>query len=74
MFYNPYTLWQIYLMMNAFHGMYVTFSFFYWFLGSTASTTMWLVSFVYNPYEVKQIEDKKPEKKDIPINILNEPD
>tara|TARA_B100000212_G_C27137348_1_gene431815 strand:+ start:335 stop:502 length:168 start_codon:yes stop_codon:yes gene_type:complete len=46
-------------MMNAFHGMYVTFSFFYWFLGSTASTTMWLVSFVYNPYEVKQIEDKK---------------
>ena len=59
MFYNPYTLWQIYLAMSAFHGVYVTFSFFYWFLGSTFTTTMWLVSFVYNPYEIKQIEDKK---------------
>tara|TARA_B100000925_G_C21958007_1_gene452047 strand:+ start:546 stop:710 length:165 start_codon:yes stop_codon:yes gene_type:complete len=49
--------------MSAFHGAYVTFSFFYWFLGSTFTTTMWLVSFVYNPYEIKQIEDKKPESK-----------
>ena len=68
MFYNPYTLWQIYLAMSAFHGAYVTFSFFYWFLGSTFATTMWLVSFVYNPYEIKQIEDRQPE------NILDEVD
>ena len=57
--YNPYTLWQIYRTMVLFHGFYVTFSFFYWFIASTTTTTLWLVSYIYNPYEIKQIEDKK---------------
>ena len=61
MFYNPYTLWQIYIAMSAFHGAYVTFSFFYWLFGSSFATMMWMISFVYNPYEIAQIEDKKRE-------------
>jgi hypothetical protein len=72
MFYNPYTLWNIYIMMRTIHGVYITYSFFAWFLGSTSATFFWLVSFVYNPYEVKQIEDKK--KQEIPIILLDDPD
>ena len=59
MLYNPYTLWQIYIAMRTIHGAYITYSFFYWLMGSMWLYGAWLVSFVYNPYEIKQIEDKK---------------
>jgi hypothetical protein len=59
MFYHPYTLWNMYVFMRTIHGMYITYSFFAWLLGTTSATFLWLLSFVYNPYEVKQIEDKK---------------
>tara|TARA_B100000035_G_C20978126_1_gene544124 strand:+ start:945 stop:1157 length:213 start_codon:yes stop_codon:yes gene_type:complete len=63
MFYNPYTLWQMYIAMRTIHGIYITYSFFSWFLGSTSATFLWMMSFFYtsetNPHGIKQIEDKK---------------
>ena len=59
MLYNPYTLWQLYITMRTIHGAYITFSFFYWLMGSMWLYGAWVVSFVYNPYEIKQIEDNK---------------
>jgi len=63
MFYNPYTLWNIYLLMRTIHGVYITYSFFVWLLGSLSYPVVYIMSFMYNPYEVKQIEDKKKELK-----------
>jgi hypothetical protein len=45
--------------MRAIHGAYITYTFFSWFMGSMWLYGAWVVSFVYNPYEIKQIEDKK---------------
>ena len=59
MYYNPYTLWNVYILMRTIHGVYITYSFFAWLLGSLSYPVIYVVSFVYNPYEVKQIEDKK---------------
>lgn len=70
MIYNPYTLWQIYMVMRNIHGLYVTYSFFSWLMGSMWLYTTWLVSFVYNPHEIKQIEDKKKDD----ISTLDEID
>ena len=36
--------------------------FFYWFLGSSFATMYWFMTFVYDPYEIKQLEDKKDKK------------
>ena len=68
MFYNPYTLWNIYLCMRTIHGVYITFSFFVWLLGSLSYPVIYVMSFVYNPYEVKQLED---EKKQIKLNGID---
>ena len=68
MFYNPYTLWNIYLCMRTIHGVYITFSFFVWLLGSLSYPVIYVVSFMYNPYEVKQLED---EKKQIKLNGID---
>ncbi len=69
MFYNPYTLWQMYIAMRTIHGIYITYSFFSWFLGSTSATFLWMMSFFYtsesNPHDIKQIEDKKYKLDDI---------
>ena len=59
-----YTLWQLYVAMRTIHGAYITYTFFRWFSGSMWFYTVWLASFVYNPYEIKQIEDKKVSKLD----------
>ena len=68
MFYNPYTLWNIYLCMRTIHGVYITFSFFVWLLGSLSYPVIYVMSFMYNPYEVKQLED---EKKQIKLNGID---
>ena len=68
MFYNPYTLWNIYLLMRTIHGVYITFSFFVWLLGSLSYPVIYVMSFMYNPYEVKQLED---EKKQIKLNCID---
>ena len=68
MFYNPYTLWNLYLCMRTIHGVYITFSFFVWLLGSLSYPVIYVMSFVYNPYEVKQLED---EKKQIKLNGID---
>jgi len=70
MIYNPYTLWQIYMTMRTIHGIYVTYSFFSWLMGSMWLYGLWVVSFVYNPHEIKQIEDKKKDN----ISTLDEID
>lgn len=70
MIYNPYTLWQIYMTMRTIHGIYVTYSFFSWFMGSMWLYGLWVVSFVYNPNEIKQIEDKNKDN----ISTLDEID
>ncbi len=70
MIYNPYTLWQIYMVMRTIHGVYVTYSFFSWLMGSMWLYGAWVVSFVYNPHEIKQIEDKKKDN----ISTLDEID
>ena len=64
MFYSPYSLWNIYLCMRTIHGVYITYSFFSWFFGTISGTFLYMMSFIYNPYVVKQIEDKKDIKID----------
>ena len=66
MYINPYTLWNMYLCMRTIHGVYITYSCFAWLLGSLSGTMYYMMSFIYNPYEIKQIEDK--------TNILDEVD
>ena len=59
MIYNLYTLWNMYLCMRTIHGIYVTYTFFRWLSEGTMGTMLWLFTFIYNPYEQKQIEDKE---------------
>ena len=61
--YNPYALWNLYIFMRTIHGVYITYSFFVWLLGSLSYPVVYVMSFIYNPYEVKQIEDKKKQLK-----------
>ena len=61
--YNPYALWNLYIFMRTIHGVYITYSFFVWLLGSLSYPVLYIMSFIYNPYEVKQIEDKKKQFK-----------
>ena len=61
--YNPYVLWNLYIFMRTIHGVYITYSFFVWLLGSLSYPVVYVMSFIYNPYEVKQIEDKKKQLK-----------
>ena len=68
MYYNPYTLWNIYILMRTIHGVYITYSFFVWLLGSLSYPVIYVMSFVYNPYEVKQIDN---EKKQIKLNCID---
>ena len=66
--YNPYVLWNIYLCMRTIHGVYITYSFFVWLLGSLSYPVIYVMSFMYNPYEVKQIDN---EKKQIKLNDID---
>ena len=66
--YNPYALWNLYIFMRTIHGVYITYSFFVWLLGSLSYPVLYIMSFIYNPYEVKQIEDKK---KQIKLNCID---
>ena len=66
--YNPYALWNLYIFMRTIHGVYITYSFFVWLLGSLSYPVVYVMSFIYNPYEVKQIEDKK---KQIKLNYID---
>lgn len=59
MIYNLYTLWNMYLCMRTIHGIYITYTFFRWLSEGTMGTMLWLFTFIYNPYEQKQIEDKE---------------
>ena len=59
----------MYLCMRTIHGLYITFSFFMWFSESTTGTVYWLSTFIYNPYEQKQIEDSKENRKDKEVKI-----
>ena len=45
--------------MRMIHGVYITYSFFRWLLGNFYIYTIWLLTFVYDPYLVKQIKDTK---------------
>ncbi len=66
--FNPYLLWNMYVLMRTIHGVYITYSFFVWLLGSMSVPFLYVMSFVYNPYEVKQIEDRK---KQIKLNDID---
>ena len=66
--YNPYVLWNIYILMRTIHGLYITYSFFVWLLGSLSYPVIYVMSFMNNPYEVKQIEYKK---KQIKLNDID---
>ena len=70
MYYNPYTLWNIYIMMRTIHGVYVTYSFFAWLIGSLSGTLYYMMSFMYDPYKVKQIENKEI-RKQMKINDID---
>ena len=59
----------MYLCMRTIHGLYITFSFFMWFSESTTGTVYWLSTFIYNPYEQKQIEDSKENRKEKEVKI-----
>jgi len=56
---NPYVLWNMYVLMRTMHGIYVTYSFFSWFFGTLSGTMYYMMSFIYYPYQVKQLEDRK---------------
>ena len=62
MIYNLYTLWNMYLCMRTIHGIYITYTFFRWLSEGTTGTMLWLFTFVYNPYEQKQILDKEKDE------------
>jgi hypothetical protein len=64
MFVTAYQMYVSYRYLVAFHGIYVTLSFLSWVLGSTYTYSMWMVSFVYDPYPLPQLEDRKSENKD----------
>ena len=66
--YNPYVLWNLYIFMRTIHGVYITYSFFVWLLGSLSYPVIYVMSFMYNPYEVKQIDY---EKKQIKLNDID---
>ena len=45
--------------MRTIHGVYITYSFFSWFFGTISGTFIYMMAFIYNPYEVKLIENRK---------------
>lgn len=49
----------MYLCMRTIHGMFITYTFFRWLTDGTMGTMLWLFTFIYNPYEQKQILDKE---------------
>ena len=67
---NPYTLWNMYVLMRTIHGVYITYSFFNWFFGTISGTFIYMMSFIYNPNSVKQLEDIK-DRKDINIDDVD---
>ena len=56
--------------MRTIHGVYITYSFFSWFFGTISGTFIYMMSFIYNPYPVKQLEDIK-DRKDINIDDVD---
>jgi len=62
-FMNPYTLWNIYVCMRTIHGVYITYHFFSWLLGGISNSVMYVVSFIYNPYQTKQLKDIEKNRK-----------
>ena len=56
-----FTFYNVYRAMRMIHGVYITYSFFRWLLGNFYIYTIWLLTFVYDPYLVKQIKNE-PEK------------
>ncbi len=52
-------LYNIYLLICSLHSAYLAYSFIKWFLGSFYSYSLWTLSFFYNPYTVRQLEDIK---------------
>ena len=67
---NPYTLWNMYILMRTIHGVYITYSFFVWFFGSMSGVLFYMMSFIYNPYLVKQLEDHSI-RKDIKLDEID---
>ena len=67
MYTNPYLLWNMYHLMRTMHGTYWLCA---WFVGATSATILWSVSFVYTPYELKQITDKE-QRKQIKLNGID---
>lgn len=61
----------MYLCMRTIHGIYVTYTFFRWLSEGTLGTILWLFTFIYNPYEQKQLLDKET-KEELKIKILDE--
>jgi len=61
----------MYILMRTIHGVYITYSFFVWFFGSMSGIFIYMMTFMYNPYEVKQLEDRIPTPKEIKLNGLD---
>ena len=70
MFYNPYSLWNMYVLIRTIHGVFITYTFFIWLLGSMSFPFIYMMSCMYNPYEVKQLEDKEKIKQ-IKLNDID---
>ena len=47
------------MIIQSLHGAYVTYIFVKSIVTNTYYGGVWILSFVYNPYDIKQIEDKK---------------
>ena len=58
-----YNVWRIYMIIQSLHGAYVSYTFVRFLVMNTYNGGKWLLSFFYNPYEVKQIEDIRYEIK-----------
>ena len=69
MFY-PYSLWNMYYSLRIMHGMYITYSMCMWLLGSLSGTVMYMMSFIPNPYLMKQLEDHD-RRKQIKLNDID---
>ena len=62
----------MYLCMRTIHGIYITYTFFRWLSEGTLGTMLWLFTFIYNPYEQKQLLDKETKEEELKIEIFDE--
>lgn len=58
MFYNPYTLLNMYYGFRVMYDMYISYTLLVWIARGSCTTMLWILSWFYNPYQTKQLENR----------------